>query len=93
MNETETTIRIDMSRFPREYWTSEEDPFHKIEGDVLEDVYDWVQKQIPHFPCAVELDGWAPAPIIARVVKALCDTGNVDNFYMHKPRCARCKVW
>lgn len=92
--ESEVTVTIDIARFPRNYWSSTSEPFFRIDDVLLSNVYHWTAKQIPSLPCdvAVEFAGWAPAPVLAMVVKAVCDR-NATEFYMHKPRSARCRVW
>lgn len=89
----EMTIRIDPARFPKEFWSSHAEPFYAVDERLLDDVQTWVTRLIPHQPCIVELGGYAPAPVVARIVKTLCDVGYVDKFYMHKPRSPVCRVW
>ena len=92
--EAEITVTIDMSRFPRNYWSSTSEPFFRIDDTLLAHVYTWAARQTPTLPCdvAVELAGWAPAPVLAIVVKAVCDK-DITEFYMHKPRSVRCRAW
>lgn len=91
--ETDVTVRIDMDRFPKDKWTSKKEPFYAIDDAVLEAVDKWTRRQLPSYPCTVEIGGYVPAPIMARMVKAMCEAEVVDSLYVHKPRCAVCKVW
>ena len=75
--DTETTISIDMRKFPREYWTGDSgNPFMRLDSQQMDDVDTWVRGLVPKKDeyCA-ELIGRAPLPVAALIGSILQETG------------------
>jgi hypothetical protein len=77
MRDCETTITIDMQKFPTEYRTGDKNPFERLDRDQLGDVENWVHSLIPGHDktyCA-EVIGKMPYTVALLIGGILEDTG------------------
>jgi hypothetical protein len=77
MKDCETTITIDIKKFPREYHTGNSNPFMRVDESQLKDVENWVNRLIPGYDqtyCA-EIIGRMSIPVALLMGSILGDTG------------------
>lgn len=76
MKDCETTITLDLGRFPREYWTGDVNPYLKLDEQQLDDVDNWVRSLVPDGDeYCVEIVGKCPGPVAMLIGAILQDTG------------------
>jgi hypothetical protein len=64
LKDCETTVTIDLARFPREYWTGSQNPFLKVDEHQLNDIESWIKSMVPASDeYCVELIGRCPGPV------------------------------
>jgi len=75
--EAETTVTIDMKKFPKKYRTGENNPIERLDERQLADVETWINSLVPggdRAYCA-EFVGRIPIPVAMLVGSILEDTG------------------
>jgi hypothetical protein len=79
-SDTETTVTIDIDRFPEEYRTGEGNPFMRVDEHQLDDVESWVRSLLPcdcsgDMEYCAELIGQIPVVVALRIGDVLGETG------------------
>jgi len=93
LKETETTITIDMRKFPQECWTGDSHhPFMRLDSQQIDDVESWVRGMIPKVPYCAELIGKPPHPVSVLIGGVLMDTGCQKMTCVH-PNSGVLTVW